>query len=224
MKKIATSFLIVFLYMMMHLTSFAQKTIVNETSENLGGSVNPAFTVFIENAEYKTVLKAWKALFEEHKGKIETNKNDVNVSNVVFPLLSSTPVAVFSRIMEDKTGVKITAAFTKEGQYVSGSRLPAETETVKKIMYDFAVSIKKNMIQEKLDDATKDLEKLQDKNKDLVNKKASLEKDIQNYNEKIKQAESDIQENIQQQAESKTKIESQTKLVEEFKTKLGSVE
>ncbi len=224
MKKIAACFLIVFVLMTMNFASFAQKTIVNETNENLGGSVNPAFTVFIENAEYKTVLKAWKALFEDHKGKIETSKNDVNVSNAVFPLLSSTPVAVFSRILEDKTGVKITAAFTKEGQYVTGSRLPAETETVKKIIYDFAVSIKKKMIQEKLDGATKDLEKLQSKNEDLVNKKASLEKDIQNYNEKIKQAESDIQENIKQQAESKIKIESQTKVVEEIKAKLGSVE
>ncbi len=224
MKKITTTCLLILVFVALNLTSIAQKTVVNETSENLGGSLNPAFTVFIENAEYKTVMKAWKSLFEDKKGKVETSKNDVNVSNAVFPLLSSTPVAVFSRILEDKTGVKITVAFTKEGQYISGSRMPAEAQTVKKIVYDFVVSIKKKMIQDKLEEANKDLEKLQDKNKDLVNRKASLEKDIQNYNDKIKQAESDIQENIKQQEESKAKIESQTKLVEETKTKLGSVD
>jgi hypothetical protein len=204
--------------------SYAQKTVVNETTENLGGAVNPAFTVFIENAEYKTVSKAWKAMIDEHKGKIETSKNDINATNAVFPMLSTSPVSIFSRLIEDKTGVRITAAFSKDGQFVAGDKMPSEAESVKKTIYDCAISIKKKMVQDKLDDATKDLGKLQDKNKDLVNKKASLEKDIQNYNEKIKQAEADIQTNIQQQSESKIKIESQTKLVEDLKLKLGQVD
>lgn len=224
MKKIFLTSLILSALMIQCGWLSAQKTQINETTENLGGATNPAFSVFIENADYKYVVKQWKALLESNKGKVETSKNDVNASNVILPLLSSNTVAVFSKVIEDKTGVKLVAAFSKDGHYVSGSHSPAETETVKKLIYDFAVSIKKYMIQNKLDDASKELSKLTDKQKDLTNKKEGLDKDIVNYQEKIKQAESDIQENLKNQAETKQKIETQTKVVEDIKTKLSTVE
>jgi hypothetical protein len=256
MRKNTTICFIFLAMMVITLRSFAQKTVVTETKEHLGGTVNPAFSVFIENAEYKTVLKAWKTYFEDHKGKVETSKNDVTISDAVLTSLSATPVAIFSSILEEKTGVKIIAAFTKEGQYVCTKYLPSETIIVKKIVYDFALSIIKEMVQKEIDDALKVLEDLRDKNRNLVDKKAGLEKDIQSYNKKIEkmegdilkdtemtaedkakqekdiqnqkskisEAESDIKTNEQQQSEMKVKVENQVKVVEDLKTKMGSID
>jgi hypothetical protein len=205
MKKIVTSFLIVFIFLMYNTSVFAQKTIVSETTENLGGTVNPAFSVFIDSADYKTVLKAWKTLFEDHRGKVVTAKKDINISNAEFPLLSTTPVAVFSRITSDKIGVKVVAAFNKAGQYVCTKFLPTETEAAKKIVYDFAVSIKKGMVQNQLDAANKLLEKQRDENKSLLNNIEGLNKDIQSYNKKISKAQMDMLEKTDMTAEDKAK-------------------
>lgn len=194
MKKITIPFIIVMAIMAFNIQMFAQKTVVSEVTENIGGATNPAFTVFIENADYKTVLKDWKALFEDHKGKIETSKKDVTISNAEFPLLSSTPVAIFSRVIDGKTGVKIIAAFNKEGQYVCTKLLPSETQVVNKIIYDFAVGIKKDMIQEQLDDASKELEKLQNNDQDLVKKEENLHKDIKSYADKKKKTQEKMEE------------------------------
>jgi len=221
MKRVYLSLLIVFAFINVNMKSFAQKTVVNETSENLGGSVNPAFSVFIENADYKTVLKSWKALFEDHRGKIETSKKDVNISNTEFPMLSSTPIAVFSRITEDKLGVKLIVAFNKEGQYVCTKYLPSETEIAKKIVYDFAVSVKKGMVQAELDEASKLLDNLRDKNKDLLNDKSGMEKDIQSYNKKINKIEVDLVDNSKMTAEEKAKKE---KDVQNYKKKITELE
>jgi hypothetical protein len=221
MKRITASFLILIALMAINIQSFSQKTIVTETKEHLGGTINPAFSVFIENAEYKTVLKAWKTLFEDHNGKVESSKNDISVADAEFTLLSSTPVAVFSRVTEDKTGVKIVAAFNKEGQYVCTKFLPAETEIVKKNLYDFAVNIKKGMVQKEIDDAAKLLENLKNDNKNLVDKKTGLEKDIQSYNKKIKKAETEILENPQMTPEDKAK---QDKEIQNYKMKISVAE
>jgi hypothetical protein len=221
MKKITVISLMVFALITINLKLMAQKTVVNETNEHLGGTVNPAFSVFIENAEYKTVLKAWKTFFEDHKGKVESSKNDVSIADAEFTLLSSTPVAVFSRVTEDKTGVKIVAAFNKEGQYICTKFLPAETEIVKKNIYDFAVSVKKNMVQAEIDDATKLLENLKSKNKDLVDKKSGLEKDIQTYNKKIKKVEDEMIKNPEMTAEDKAK---QEKEIQNLKLKISEAE
>ena len=204
--------------------SFAQKTVVSEADENIGGAINPTFTVFIEGAEYKTVMKAWKKYLEDQKGKIVVDKNDITVSNAMFPSLSATPMAVFSRLMDDKAGVRITAAFVKDGQYINTARMETEAIAVKKIIYDFAIGIKKKMVEEKLKDATKELEKRNDKSQDLVYRKSRLEKDIANYKEKIKDAERDIEDNIKQQSEAKAKAEEQMKIVQEIKDTLNNVD
>jgi hypothetical protein len=207
MKKNVLYLLIFFMAMALHLRSIAQKTIVNESTENLGGTVNPCFSVFIDSADYKTVLNSWKTLFGDHRGKIVTSKKDINISNAEFPLLSTTPVAVFSRITYDKIGVKIVAAFNKEGQYVCTKYLPTETEVAKKIVYDFAVSIKKGMVQAQLDAASKMLDKQRDENKDLLNKIEGLNKDIQSYNKKISKAQMEMLEKTDMTTEDKAKKE-----------------
>jgi DNA repair exonuclease SbcCD ATPase subunit len=221
MKKITFILMIACALIMINSISFAQKTVVTETTENLGGTVNPAFSVFIENAEYKAVLNAWKTLFEDHRGKIATSKKDINISNAEFPLLSTTPVAVFSRITSDKLGVKVVAAFNKEGQYVCTKYLPNETEVAKKIIYDFAVSIKREMVQAELDAANKILDKMRDENKDLLNKIEGLNKDIQSYNKKINKTETDILEKTDMTADDKAKKE---KEISDYKAKISGAE
>lgn len=205
MKKITLSILIVCVLTMMNMISFAQKTVVTETNEHLGGTVNPSFSVFIENAEGKNVVKSWKTTFENHKGKVETSKNDVIIEDVIMSKVSTTPIAVFSRITEEKTGVKIISAYTKEGQYICTKYLPTETETIKNFIYDFAVKVKKEMVQKEIDEATKQLDKLKDNNNNLIDKKSGLEKDILSYNKKIKKAEDEIISNPNMLAEDKAK-------------------
>jgi hypothetical protein len=221
MKKIVLSLLIIFITTAINLKSIAQKTVVTETTESLGGTVNPAFSVFIDNAEFKNVVKAWKTLFEDHRGKIVTNKKDINISNAEFPLLSATPVAVFSRISSDKLGVKVVAAFNKEGQYVCTKFLPAETDVAKKIVYDFAVSIKKAMVQAELDEACKVLEKMRDENKNLLNKIEGLNKDIQSYNKKVSKSQMEMVEKTDMTSEDKAKKE---KEITDNKSKIAGAE
>jgi Skp family chaperone for outer membrane proteins len=177
--------------------------------------------VFIENADYKTVFNAWKSLFAEHNGKIETKKNDVNISNAVFPTISPATIAVFSRIINDKTGIKIIAAINKDGQYITSSRLPDETENAKKIIYDFAISIKKEMVQAELDAANKTLEKLRDENKDVLNKTEGLNKDIQSYNKKVSKAEMEILEKTDMTADDRAK---KAKEESNYKAKISETE
>jgi predicted nucleic acid-binding Zn-ribbon protein len=78
-------------------------------------------------------------------------------------------------------------------------------------------------LQEKLDDAAKELAKLESKGKDLLSRKESLEKDIVSYNEKIKQAEKDIQENVKDQTDNKSKTEAQSKVVEDLKSAITNL-
>ena len=223
MSKITSLILTLIAVISINTKISAQSVVVSESTENIGGAVNPVYTFFVDGVEFKKVTKAWRTYFEDHKGKIETSKNDWTISNAIFPVLSANPIAVLSRVIEDKSGTRIIVAFNKDGQFVNSAKLPAESDAIKKMLYDFAISVKKAAIQEKLDDASKELAKLESKGKDLVSKKESLDKDIVNYNDKIKQAEKDIQENLKDQADNISKTEAQSKVVEDLKSAISNL-
>ncbi|MBK8847333.1 MAG: hypothetical protein IPO27_12630 [Bacteroidetes bacterium] len=200
------------------------KTTISETTDNIGGSMNNVFSVYMEGTEYKTVMKAWKRMLEDQKAKLTTDKNDVSAANAVIPSMSASPVAIFSRLLEDKGGVRLTAAVVKDGQFVSTTASQADADNVKKYLYDFAVRMKKKVVEEEVEKAAKELEKRQDDQKDLVKRKADYERDIEDYKRKISDREKDIQDNIKKQEDAKLQTDDQLKQVEALKSKLNEID
>jgi predicted RND superfamily exporter protein len=208
-----------------------QKIRINEGREQFhAGSFN-AISVVISSNELSEVEKGWKNKIKEFDPeKTSDKKGEWFFDNARFDKVGNGLTDVITKFSEDKTNKTVTlfAAFDLSGgvnEFVSSSgdhsnKFNFFEDLVKK----FALEQTKEGIQKELKLATKALENLQEKQKDIEKDNKELEEDITNYNYKITKAKENIEKNKIEIEKKVKEIEAQTKVQEEIKAKLNKVD
>lgn len=219
MKKLNLFFVILVLLM----PAMAQDKIeVKESVEKIGEGHNNALTVMIYEAEDKDVIKAWKQLMKNYDCKT-SGRNDIFADDATIPSISTNTIDVYASISKKGDGIMLVVGFNLGGAYLNSSEHGAAYKAAEKIIYDFAVSITKNAINDKIDKQEKELKKLENEYDELTKEKERLESTIEKCKEKIKEAEEGIKTNIKEQEKTTEAIENQKNNVVSTKEKLKNV-
>ena len=199
----------------------AQSIKVAESTEKIGEGIHPAFVTYIAECKADDVEKEWKSLMKDFKSEKVSGKDGIFADNIVIPSITDGTLDVYARTEKIKDNeTKLIVAFDMGGAYLSSSftnKLAYDAAT--KMVADFARKMLKNAVGEKLKDAQKAFEKLKSEQKDLEEKNSDLNKDIENYKSKIRNAEDNIATNKTDQEKKKAEIDAQRKVVDEIAIK-----
>lgn len=220
MKKIVLAIAVLFAIN----TAQAQKITVYEVNETFSNGTNPAYSVDIYENSLDEVRYAWKKNMNSYKADRLSGKKQITALKVRMPALSPNPVHIYA-ISQDLgyRHVKLTVAFMVDSIYVNKARA-SENETCKKFVYDFASQITKQGINNQIKAEQKKQGKMERAYKDLEEDNTGLNKDIVDYQNKIKKAESDIEKNKSKTESKKIEIEKQKETMLMLKDKLEKVQ
>ena len=200
---------------------FSQPTKVNESTEKVGDGIHPAFTTYIYESTADDVEKEWKSLMKDFKSEKVSGKDGIYADNIIIPAITDGTMDVYARtekIKENET--KLIVAFDMGGAYISaGLNNKIVYDAATKMVTDFAHKITRNALVEKLKEAQRAFDKLNDQQKELEEKNSDLNKDIENYKSKIRKAEEDIETNKTNREKKKAELEAQRKIVDEIAIK-----
>ncbi|MFH0864630.1 MAG: hypothetical protein V1904_00440 [Bacteroidota bacterium] len=200
----------------------AQEIKVKEDKENIADAKNSVLTVIIYEADDSYVEKAWKNLMKEYNAKV-SGKSEIFADDATITEMSTNTIDVYAYTKKDDEGVKLVVGFDLGGAFVSSSTHSYEFKAAEKIVKQFAVDASRKAVEEKLEDAMEKQKELEDELSGLKKKNDKSHKDIEEYKQKITDAEEDIIINEKDQ-ETKTKeIEEQTKAVEKVQKKLDDI-
>ena len=122
----------------------------------------------------------------------------------------------YAKFEEDKKAktVKMSVAVDLGGSYLTSSLDKDKFKFVEKMVKDFAVKMTKEPILAAVKEAEKQLEKLQDKQKDLEKDNKDLKEDIEDYKKKIYKAEKEVIEKDVEIDKKKSEVKIQKKVVD----------
>lgn len=212
----------VLLFTLFTMTLNAQEVMQKEAVMSLGNHI--AYVVDLEGADENVAKDVWEEYLKEY-GDVKRNKKakEYFCEECKINMISPSPVQITLKIDERK-GMSVASAFFDSGEnFINSETDPDAAVVIEKFMYNYALTVKRKVIEDELKDAeddlkdyTKDQEKLEKKNKDLHG-------DIEKYKKKIVEAEEDIEKNLQAQESKQIEIKNQTEIVEEIKNRLNSV-
>ena len=201
------------------LTAFAFSQSVNtkESNEKFStGSQNAIVTVIQQN-NANDVISEWKSMLKDFKNeKVKESDNEVFGDNILVKDWGNNPVDFYAKFDEDKKAktVKMSVAVDLGGSYLSSSVDKDKFKFVEKMVKDFAVKMTKEPILAAVKEAEKQLEKLQDKQKDLEKDNKDLKEDIEDYKKKIYKAEKEVIEKDVEIDKKKSEVKIQKKVVD----------
>lgn len=207
-------------------TGFSQRKIeVNETSFGFSTGNQHALYVTVFEATSKDVSKAWQKELRNFKGKVNEKKGEVFADNAIIKdFKDNNAVDIYSRFEDTKDGnTKMYVAIDMGGAYLSSSDHPEKFKAMKKILFDFAKEMSKEVVKEQIKDASKVFSGFELDQKKLTRENEDLHKDIENYKEKITKAEEDIKTNLANQEAKKKELEEQQKVVDALNEKLKGI-
>ncbi len=183
-----------------------------------------AFIIDHEGADAKTLSSFWEDAFKEY-GKVKRNRKakEWYCESCQISLVSTTPVAVYFKIVEGK-GQSTSYTYIDDGQqFISSENAPEKAEQFKDLLYRMSLDVRREVIRQELENEenllknlNKDLSKLEKRNKDL-------HEDIEKLKQKIVETENDIHLNLEEQDNKKVEIKKQEKVIERVAQKLNNV-
>lgn len=220
MKKIFT-----FLFLLAVSVSLIQAQIV-ETEKAMNAGVNTALVLEIPDAEKKIVEKVWRSYAKSFKAKVKKIKKSDELTTI-SPAISGFSEAGLKNIIVrfDQSGenVEFHSWFELRDQYLSSYHYPEEFDEAQKLLLNFGLEVAKEYTKMELDNEEKSLRKMDNDLKKLVKEKSNLEKAIEDYKQKILEAEADIENNLVEQERKEAEIESQIESIEMVKKKLANL-
>ena len=208
--------------------SFFAVTLLAQVDEGpvmMSSGEHNAFTVVLENADYKRAERVWKEYTKPY-GKFDRDRKrkEFRAEAINIPSISrSTDFSVTLKLNEQKNQTTAHVFFQSDGVYVDSSADPEIADNMRAFVEHFQYEVDRKVVEEmikeeekRLKNLHKDLSKLENRNNDLHN-------DIEKYEKKIVEAEEDIVDNLKSQDDKQIEIKKQTKVVEELTNKLNSI-
>lgn len=210
------------------LTAGAQKNIdISEQVVTMSKGDHTGFTMRIENADEKDLVKTLKSWIEEKQKKVsitESGKHEITVNNITVTDLNTLPVNLYFLTSEEKGVVTLTGFFEMAGVYASTATTPDKVEKCRKFMQEFGYRMEKLKISASLATAEKDLDRRNDEQAALEKKNKQLNDQITEAEETIKKAKADLEQNAKDQNAKKEEIKKQEEAIKAIQTDLDQYE
>jgi hypothetical protein len=164
----------------------------------------------------KQELKNWKGSFKDGKYYFIDNCENKKMGANTFD--------VYAKVEPTSTGGgSIDFAIDLGGAFLSSSAHSEQYKLMESILYEFAVAVAKDVIQEEVDAEEAILKGKEKELADMVSEQARLAKEIEDYKAKIVANEAAIQESIKNQGTKSEEIKVQQGVVQEVIKKKEAV-
>ena len=207
------------------LTSYcvsAQNITVTSVSENLGEGQNPAFGVFIPYANAGTIEKRWISFLKDYRAKVKSSKDEITAQN--FVLREKDTLQVFSRITEKDEGVMLSAAFSRQGIFISSENSQSDYDLISKMLHDFALPVAKDGIEKKIKEASTLLSAKEKERDNLVKRNEQLQNTNAKLKEQMNDNEREKNDNEKKIKDLKDEVDTQKSAVEEIRSKSKDID
>ena len=184
----------------------AQSIDVKEGNEKLGGIFRNVLTVVIYESDATSMLKSWKKLMKDADAIVKNSGEEIYADNAILSDLSANSIDVYASIQKETEGLRFSVAFDIGGTYLSESENSGGFRAAKKMVYNYALEVTKEAVNQQIKNAEAEVKKLEWKQSDLERDNDHLHRDIDNYKDKIEKAESALEENIKAKQENKNSI------------------
>jgi len=178
--------------------------------------------VDIPKSNLKDVEKKWTSYLKKQKGKLSDDDDVYFLDNAKIRSISKDTIDIYSTVKSNGDVITVTMALNSGGMFLSNSSGTASA--VDRFLYDFAISMKKDILNEELSVAKK-LLGTQGKAYDKIEKSnKKLESSIDKMKNQIADNEREIKKNNDKLAKNKSEIAAQKDVVKELENKLKNIE
>ena len=235
MKRSLLFFCLLFL---VSLASHAQKSPVDEVEMTIKDIPRKGQRVTLQ-LDNKRVETAWnKYLVDKFSNKVKNTKGIITLDNVVIDQISATPIRVISKVDATATGTGVWWSIDLGNNYLSRQGTPAQWKEGEIFLKDFARSMYHDDLQAQIDESEKSLVASQNNHMTVIEKSASIKKDIEkNKARKLEilqmlaqnaaellQYNNLIDENLKEQEAARADIVNMRVSLEAVKERMGRVE
>ncbi len=190
--------------------SFAQKNIdVKEQVATMSKGDRTGYTIVLENANEKDVVKTLKTWLNEKQKKAdisESGKHEIMATGFTTEDLGATSGNIYFLLTEDKNVITVTGFFEFNGTFVSSGTSADKVKSCENFMRHFGYRVEKLKIEDQLALAEKDLARKKDDQAELEKQNKQLNQQIAECEETIKKAHADLDQNGKDQTAKKEEI------------------
>ncbi|TGE10287.1 DNA repair ATPase [Hymenobacter fodinae] len=192
-RGVLLSLLLVFV---LSVTSFAQKSPVDETDMAIKGIPRKGQRVSVQ-LDSKRVEDSWKKKLDtEFGGKVKVDKGIYTMDGVVIEAVSKTPIRVISKVDAVPTGTTVWWSIDLGNAYLSKEATPVQWKAAEGYLKDFARMLYREDLAIQVAEAEKGLVSSQNNHNAVIAKADAIKKDI----EKNKAKKAEIQQQLAQNA------------------------
>ncbi len=177
------------------------------------------------DANEKHVETAWKDVLKEYKGKVKKNRKSGEYESfeLSIPMVSNQPLSVYMQVEEGKN-MSTSVVFVDDGtQYISENNASESSANIQKLLTDFAYKVERLAVEDILKEEEKTGKKLEKDLEKLEKENDKLHQTIEDYQNKIAQAELDIEKNLGNQDDKKVEIKGQMSIIDKVKDRLNNI-
>lgn len=227
MKNVISIFLSSLLFLSICFSVNAQDNItqITEKEHDMALGVQNGLSMFIPEADEKTVIKAWEKLMKENrfdkKSKISTEKNETVALNM---MIYGIPVDVYSQVFYQNDGVKFTSFFDMgELGFINSADMPENYSKIEQFLRNFAFMTSKEVVKQQLNEEVKVLKKIEGEQRKLEKENKRLHKEIEEAKKRIAEAEELIEKNLRDQDLKTEELKLQEGRIKEVEGKLKNL-
>ena len=173
------SLLLICLFFAASYSTFAQKSVVDETDMSINNIPRKGQRVSVQ-LDSKKIETAWlKLLTDKYAGKVKNTKGIINMDGVVIEELSPTPVRVISKVDATATGTSVWWSIDLGNAYLGKDATPKQWASGEKYLKDFARSMYREDLVAQISEAEKALVASQNNHMAVIDKSNVIKKDIE---------------------------------------------
>lgn len=199
---------------------------VDEEVISMSQGVKNSFSVKLPNTDLKDLEKKWAKYLKAYKGKTKQvkNSNEWFTDNAKMEAVSRNSVDLYTVFTpSEEAATRLIVWFDLGGAYLSTQLHGEQGNAGEKILYDFALQIKKEVATSKIEAEKEALKEMEAALEKIAKSEQVFLKTIEEMKAKIEKLEADIAANKNTQAEKKAAIEVQKKMIETAKTELDNI-
>jgi hypothetical protein len=224
------------LSLFMSMTLSAQEKIeVQDVTKQTSRGEQPGFTLNIKGATLEKVNKKWTQtmknqkladLFKssDEKTKVELKEGEYLTQRAKLTEISEKPMNTIATITGTEGGVMVTGFFELDSVFISSKSTDNLYLAARNYMHNFGVACYKDIAQEELDRENDKLKDLENHLDDLKSKKNKLEKSIAKNETEISELESEIRTNLVDQDRANIKVTALKDTLSQFAKKTPNYE
>ena len=221
-RRIMKNCMLFILGIVIPLTAASQTKIkVLNINKSMSMGTKSGLTVYIPEADYKSVEKLWKKKAKGFGGKTSSSKGEILCDDARLKKISANTCDIYAISTAEDEGATLTVFIDLGGKFLSSS--DAGYGEAEKMVYAFAVDAAKDAANMELKMQEKALNKMENELKRLERDNEDLHSDIGKWEESIEKAKLDIEQNVKDQDEKRADIQNQQQTVELVMEKIKKI-